>query len=237
MGLSTEARERYAYVEGLLTRDHLPPAAVVELGAAPGDQISRLASLGYRCTAVDIGEASDEWATGEAGRMKTMLANVGVEDITWNLEDVPYPLPSDSFDAVIMTEVYEHLRHYPINSLREVHRVLKTGGRLYFTTPNQAYVLKRLRLLIGRNVQTPLQDWIGGVPFARHAREYTFGEVHQLMSEVHLRILRSESRHFHLAAGRRGVAATIAKHALNVAALRWATLGPEIIIVSEKSEA
>ncbi len=41
------------------------------------------------------------------------------------------------FDAVIMTEVYEHLRDYPVRSLEEANRVLRRGGHLYFTTPNQ----------------------------------------------------------------------------------------------------
>ncbi len=59
--LSIEAQTRYAYVEELLRSDFPPPARVVELGAAPGDQIARLASLGYQATSVDIGEASDEW--------------------------------------------------------------------------------------------------------------------------------------------------------------------------------
>ena len=228
-----EARERYGYIERLVTSDLPSSASVVELGAAPGDQIAHFASIGYRCTSVDIGEASDDWAGAEPGRMKQLLASAGVEDVIWDLEEVPYPLPSESFDAVIMTEVYEHLREYPITALKEVHRILRPGGRLYFTTPNQAYLPKRLRLLMGRNVQTPLHDWICGLPIARHAREYTFAEIHQLMSEVHLSIVRSESRHFYLQSGRQG-AASLAKHALNVVAVRRPVLGPEIVVVAEK---
>ena len=75
---------------------------------------------------------------------------------------MPYPLADESADAIVMTEVFEHLRDYPITSLLESHRILRVGGRLYFTTPNQAYVVNRARLLAGRNVATPLQDWIAG---------------------------------------------------------------------------
>src|SRR5947209_1382210 len=140
-GLSTEAQARYAYIESLLRTDFPPPARVVELGSAPGDQIAHLARLGYECTSVDIGEASDEWGSGESGRMSRLLLDAGVQDIYWNLEQFPYPLPDAHFDAVVMTEVYEHLRDYPVRSLHEVRRILKPNGRLYLTTPNQAYVV------------------------------------------------------------------------------------------------
>ena len=65
---------------------------------------------------------------------------------------------------MIFTEVFEHLRDYPVRSLDEVARVLRPGGYLFFTTPNAAYLLNRLRLLRGGSVHTALDDWIGGVP-------------------------------------------------------------------------
>jgi SAM-dependent methyltransferase len=234
MSLSTEALERYKYVHSLIANDFLPPARIVELGSAPGDQIVHLAESGYECTSVDIGEASDEWSGGESGRMKRLLDAAGVKDVMWNLERTPYPLPADSFDAVVMTEVYEHLRDYPIKSLQEVHRILRPGARLYFTTPNQAYVVNRFRLLVGRNVQTNIRDWIGGLPFARHAREYTFSEINELMEAANLRVVRSESRHFHIRAGNRGAVRTLGKRILHATALLRPTLGPTIVVVAEK---
>ena len=237
MSLSVEAQARYAYVEQLISQDFPPPARVVELGSAPGDQIAQLAARGYECTSLDIGEASDGWGSGEAGRMKRLLADASVTDLTWNLEKTPYPLPDQSFDAVVMTEVYEHLREYPVTSLREVHRVLRVGGRVYFTTPNQAYLVNRLRLLAGRNVQTPLVDWIGGLPFARHAREYTFAEVRTLMEHAGLSVIRMGSRHFQVDSGRGGRAARLAKQGLDRMSRRWPSLGPEIVVVAERATA
>jgi len=230
--LETEAQERYAFVEGLLRRDFAPPARVVELGSAPGDQIAQLARRGYDATSVDIGEAADEWGNGEEGRMDRLLAEAGVDNVRWNLEEAPYPLADASFDAVIMTEVYEHLREYPVRSLQETARILKPGGRLYFTTPNAAYLMNRLRLLRGENIVTPLPDWIAGVPYARHAREYTFGEIDELMAYAGLRVHERHSRHFHLASGNSGAVAAVAKSALHRVAAWRPTLGPAIIVVA-----
>lgn len=232
--LSVEAQTRYGFVRGLLAQDFPPPASVVELGSAPGDQIADLARAGYTATSVDIGIAADAWGSGEEGRMSALLARAGVEDVTWNLEELPYPLPSASFDAVIMTEVYEHLRDYPVRSLQEVARILRPGGRLYFTTPNSAYLVNRLRAARGRSTASSLADWIGGLPHARHAREYTFGEVHELMSYVGLEVVYSTSRHFHLESGRRGLAQKAVKRALARLAVARPTLGPSIVVVAQR---
>jgi SAM-dependent methyltransferase len=233
--LSVEAQARYAFVEQLLRRDIRPPATVVELGAAPGDQIARLADLGYEATSVDLGTTSDAWGSGVEGRMTRLLAEHGVRDVTWNLEESPYPLDDSAFDAVIMTEVFEHLRDYPVRSLQQIARILRPGGRLYFTTPNSAYVVNRFRALAGHTTVTPLHDWIGGVPHARHAREYTFAEVRELMAYVGLRVVSMDSRHFHLSSGRTSWAAHTSKYMLARLAIWRPTLGPQIIVVAERA--
>lgn len=232
--LSIEARTRYAYVETLLRADFQPPARIVELGSAPGDQIARFGQLGYEATSVDIGEASDAWGGGEIGRMARLLADHGVKDVTWNLEDVPYPLPSDGFDAVVMTEVFEHLRDYPLRSLQESHRILRPGGRLYLTTPNAAYIVNRVRFLHGAAPGSSLADWMYGLPFARHAREYTFPEMDELLRVAGFRTVRRESLHFHLEIGRTGLAARMIKRVLGLLARVRPTLGPQIVLVAEK---
>jgi SAM-dependent methyltransferase len=212
-----------------------PPASVVELGAAPGDQISELSTRGFRATAVDLGIQSDEWGGGESGRMLDLYERSGVNYVQWNLEEVPYPLDDDAFDAVIMTEVYEHLREYPVRSLEEVHRILRPGGRLYFTMPNAAYLMNRFRMAAGKNVQTPLHDWIGGVPFARHAREYTFREAHELMEYASLDVVLSTSRHFQIHDGREDSWAAITlKRGIDRLSRLRPELGPEIVIVARK---
>src|SRR3712207_7387808 len=74
--LSVEAQARYGYIESLLRADVAPPARVVELGAAPGDQIARLGTLGYQATSVDIGESSDEWGDRKSTRLNYSHANI-----------------------------------------------------------------------------------------------------------------------------------------------------------------
>lgn len=53
-------------------------------------------------------------------------------DFKWDGTSMPFK--SNEFDTVIMTEVLEHVP-YPINTLKEVHRVLNVGGFVLFTVP------------------------------------------------------------------------------------------------------
>jgi SAM-dependent methyltransferase len=232
MSLHVTAQARYAFLNQLIGQRLSPPARIVELGAAPGDQIAALADRGYAATAVDIGVASDGWADGTEGRMRALLEEHGVAFVEWDLEQAPYPLDDGAYDGVVFTEVFEHLRDYPVRSLHECARILRPGGYLFFTTPNAAYLMNRVRLARGRSVYTPLHDWIGGVPHARHAREYLFSEVEQAMGLAGLDIVYRTSRHFHVdddSAVRRQF-----KKGLDRIARTRETLGPLVVMVAQK---
>lgn len=56
-------------------------------------------------------------------------------DILHNLNQVPYPFPSDSFDLVIMRDVIEHVESVT-DVLNEVYRLLRDGGRVRIRTPH-----------------------------------------------------------------------------------------------------
>lgn len=65
--LSIEAQAHYAYIAELVQSDFPPPARVLELGSAPGDQIAALARVGYTATSLDIGTSADAWEAGKRG--------------------------------------------------------------------------------------------------------------------------------------------------------------------------
>ena len=230
------AEERYAYVLELLSGTRPPPADLVELGAAPGAQCIALASVGYRVTAVDLGEASDEWGDEASGSMASAFERAGVKLVFWDLDATPYPLDDESFDLALMTEVLEHLREYPLQSLVEVRRILRPGGFLVLTTPNSASLQNRIRLVFGKSVHTPLADWMFGLPHARHAREYTAAELGQLVMRAGLEIVRFDARHFYIRSGRQGRLAVAIKRALDVLAHVRPSLGPGLVVLARRPE-
>jgi len=58
------------------------------------------------------------------------------------------PFKNGSFHACSMIEVIEHL-YFPRKALREIHRVLKTGGKLVLATPNFVNFIDRINVLMG----------------------------------------------------------------------------------------
>jgi len=67
--------------------------------------------------------------------------DLGIGDNTWDFTENTYtapldnmPILSNSYDAVLCTQVIEHLK-LPKESISEMYRVLKPGGVLYLTAP------------------------------------------------------------------------------------------------------
>jgi SAM-dependent methyltransferase len=61
-------------------------------------------------------------------------------DIVHDLNVFPYPIEDSSFDHVLMQDVLEHVDH-PVRVLEELHRVLRSGGRLQLRTPHFSSLL------------------------------------------------------------------------------------------------
>jgi len=56
-------------------------------------------------------------------------------DIVHDLNNLPYPFKSESFDLIIMNHVIEHVINIP-NVLVELNRILKPNGKIWITTPH-----------------------------------------------------------------------------------------------------
>ena len=61
----------------------------------------------------------------------------------------PLPFPDDSFDHAMVIEVIEHIVNAEL-LIEELGRVVKPGGRVLMTTPNNAFYRRRLRALQGK---------------------------------------------------------------------------------------
>jgi len=97
-------------------------ADVLEVAPGPGYFAIELAKLGaYRITGLDISQTFVEIANRNAAQ-----ANVQVDFRHGNASGMPFK--SDSFDFLLCRAAFKNFGA-PLGALREMHRVLKPGGR------------------------------------------------------------------------------------------------------------
>ena len=97
-------------------------ATLLDVGCGSGDQLLRMRRLGWEVSGVDL----DEIAVRVA-QARGLTVNVG------SLEDQQFP--EASFDAITLHHVIEHLPN-PFETLHEIGRILRPGGRVVIATPN-----------------------------------------------------------------------------------------------------
>ncbi len=111
---------------------------LLEFGAGIGNLLKQLAAsnLYTKITGADILPRPDDVPP----------------EITWIQADLnePVPVPDKAFDTIVSTEVIEHLEN-PRATFREFHRLLRPGGALLLTTPNQESIRSLVSLIFGRH--------------------------------------------------------------------------------------
>jgi SAM-dependent methyltransferase len=120
-----------------------------------------------------------------ANQALSQLANIHVHHAS--IYAMPYP--RDSFDAVILSEVLEHIED-DVRGLAEAFRVLKPGGILAVTVPNANYpfwwdpINKALEGLFNRHIQ---HGPLAGI-WANHVRLYTASQLRAAVEEAGFQI-------------------------------------------------
>ena len=117
-----QAPQRIANAHRLLS---LIPSGgrLLEIGCACGFLLVAARERGFAVQGVEM----SAWASAHAREAH------GLDVFTGTLEAAA--LPDASLDAVVLADVIEHLTD-PCATLREIHRVLKPGGRLLLLTPD-----------------------------------------------------------------------------------------------------
>jgi SAM-dependent methyltransferase len=104
------------------------------------------------------------------------------------------------FATVLCGELIEHLFEDPMHLMSEVNRILKPGGHLVLTTPNIAALRGISAILQGYHpgfFQAYIRPAEGtGEVDARHNREYTPREIHQLLENSGFEVTLLETGEF-----------------------------------------
>jgi SAM-dependent methyltransferase len=158
------AQARADYVDALA--DGLE--SVLEIGCADGATGALALSRG-KCTRYCAVELLPDAAAAARERI--------TEVVVGDVEELELPWTEGSFDALILSEVLEHLRD-PWRMLVRLRRLLRPGAQVFASTPNVAHRDIILMLLRGR---WELRDW--GPMDATHLRWFTPGSFREAFEQ------------------------------------------------------
>jgi 2-polyprenyl-3-methyl-5-hydroxy-6-metoxy-1,4-benzoquinol methylase len=128
LGYAYAYAARRALTLALLTKAVPVGAHVLDIAAAGGNFSLALAEMGYRVTWNDLRAELADYVRLKHDRGQLEFA-------PGNAFELEFPR---LFDAVLITEVIEHVAH-PDQFLAKVARLVKPGGHVILTTPNGGY--------------------------------------------------------------------------------------------------
>jgi SAM-dependent methyltransferase len=159
-------------------------ALVCEYGAAPFVLTKALDAYGYQVIGVDIAP----------GRFHS-VDKLGIPIVAVDVESGNMPFPGSTFDALIVNELFEHLRLNLIFTMKEAYRILKPGGLAFVSTPNLRS-LKGITNLLFRGKSYACAgnlywEWskINKIGHMGHVREYTEREVVDFLEEIGFKMI------------------------------------------------
>jgi len=95
---------------------------ILDVGCAVGQFLAVCESFGWKATGIELNDEERAYCN-----------NIGLKVLGEPLEDGLFP--NESFDAVTMWEVLEHVS-FPRQILQCIHKILKPGGVLLIVVPN-----------------------------------------------------------------------------------------------------
>ena len=122
-----------------ILRDRKPGGVLADIGCFTG-----IAAATYHATGFDRTVGFD--SSMEALKL---AATRGIESRLWRIGEEPCPAAESEFKAIVAADVIEHIVDTD-GFLSELWRILAADGLLIVTTPNLAFWLSRLRLLLGK---------------------------------------------------------------------------------------
>jgi len=160
---------------------------ILDVGVGTGKLPVVLKALGYDVYGLD----DNGGGTRTSDFLRRMFPHLKVE--VCSIEFKRFPYKDNEFDLVTSLDVVEHLPGSPRHYLREIYRIIKSGGTFLLSNPNPASLSNAILILLGKSVYHPLEEWfdlVGNENYQGHWREYTASELTYMVSKVGFRVIK-----------------------------------------------
>jgi SAM-dependent methyltransferase len=156
--------DKHAIFHFILDGFRVPRGRLLDVGSFSGSLMFEARQAGWQVQGVDINRRYVAFCR----------ERLGFEVFLGFLEEANFP--DGHFDAVTMIDVLEHLRD-PLETLREVRRVLRPGGEVAVSVPNFPFqsLKERIRMRLGRP---------GGLPAISHLSHFTFESLTMVLERA-----------------------------------------------------
>lgn len=146
---------------------------ILELGSAPLHFTYLLKKLEMPVVGVDI----------EPDRFKDFISFHDLDVRKCNVETEKLPFSDGEFHLILFNEIFEHMRIDPINTLREIRRVLHPDGHLILSTPNLYSIPTYINFILGKGFDDPYEqfDKIEKFGHMGHVREYSVKQLKKFL--------------------------------------------------------
>ncbi len=172
---------------------------ILDIGGFPGSLIKTLRLYLKETGRIDgAGLACPEDFVQELAQYQAGFFGCNLDPLIGSYT-TPKPVPArvdredGSYDVIFATEIIEHTLD-PFYLLKEAFRLLRRGGLLILTTPNQLTISNRLRAIFGLSIYYALErsimydqsDW------RPHMREYSMAEMQRLLKDCGFEVVDKE---------------------------------------------
>lgn len=182
----------------LLGIDGIKGKKVLDIGTGIGLVPLALKKLGINASGIDYyifpNNNNEMFAINEIDTLKEKWQEYDLDIQNKNIYDDHLPWPSGYFDIALSEATIEHLKD-PKKFVDKCHDFLSPGGIFLLTTPNIATLLKRIRFLLGRAPNWPVEEFYkDGEDFTGHWREYTMSELTKMCELSNFKILKTYNK-------------------------------------------
>lgn len=169
---------RFAMTHAFACETLAPRATILDVGAHWLHQAAFFARDGHKLICADV------FPDQMLGFVQPVAKAIGADLIniqSLDRADTFSHLPDDSVDALLFSEIIEHITFNPINMWKGFYRILKPGGRIYITTPNSmhfARIHEKLNAVVnGCEYGINVGEIISHGTFSHHWKEFSIPEL------------------------------------------------------------